>query len=287
MDFGQLVNNLASAAGIPASDPSLISFLSNAELATAKVDDGFASKLQSGLLSIEAAKNHPELKSHYTALALNALDSQINELQDEFQIPEDIKAELKLEKSSYKRAGQLVRKVKELEAKKVGADAGDKNKLAQQIDALNSELATIKGQYSNEKNALIESHKKDRIDWELNALYNSYDYATQMSKEANTKLAQALVNDEMSKRGLRIENVENNLRLATKEGTDFYENNQKISIKDFIDKTLATHKVLIIGDDKDAKPKPPTYTPPGQNTPVVNKALAEFDKRVAENSAEN
>jgi len=248
MTIGDFLNNLAKQAGIDATNPALVSILSNAEVSQAKLDEGFAKQLTSGLLTLEAAKQNPDLKSHFTALALNALDSQLNELTTEFEIPEEVRAELTAEKSSYKRAGLLARKVKELEAKKIGATKGDKDKLALQIDELNGQIAKIKNDAMAEKSQLLEQHKADRINWELNALYNSFNYATPLAKEANTEMAKILIKAELDKRGLKIENVDGNLRLATKEGTDFYENNQKVDIKSFVEKTLATQKVLSIDD---------------------------------------
>jgi len=264
--LGDFLNTLCKAIGVDANDPALVSFLSKSEIATATLDAGLATKISKGLLTIEAAKQNPELKSHFTAQALNALDSQLKELFDEFGLDDATKAELMAEKSSYKRAANLARKIKELEAKKVDANAGDKSKLAQQIDALNAELSTIKKSHTDELARLVDTHKADRINWELDMLYNSFNFAMPFSKEANVIMAKSLINEALTKAGLKIENVDNTLRLATKEGTDYYENNQKVGIKDFIEKNLTEHKVLVIDKDKDRKPfvpgQPPA-TPPG------------------------
>jgi len=248
MQLGDLLNKLAVQGGIPATDKELIALLSNAAISTATINDEFANKLQSGLLTIEAAKNDPTLKSYFTALALNALDSELEGLMNEFEIPDEIKTELKTEKSSYKRAAALTKKVKELESKKATASGEDKSKLAKQIDDLNRELSTVKQNFDKEKSEMIESHKADRINWELNNYFNGYSYVTPISKEANIKVAQGLINEELIKLGLKIENTDNNLKLLTSAGTDFYQNNQKVNVKDFIDKTLSTHKVIAIED---------------------------------------
>jgi len=269
MTLGDFLNTLCKAIGVDANDPALVSFLSKSEIATATLDAGLATKISKGLLTIEAAKQNPELKSHFTAQALNALDSQLKDLFDEFGLDDATKAELLAEKSSYKRAANLARKIKELEAKKVAANAGDKSKLAQQIDALNAELSTIKKSHTDELARLVDTHKADRINWELDMLYNSFNFAMPFSKEANIVMAKSLINESLTKAGLKIENVDNTLRLATKEGTDYYENNQKVGIKDFIEKNLTEHKVLVIDKDKNQKPfvpgqqqqNPPGYKP--------------------------
>lgn len=248
MQFGDFLNKIALQCGIPAEDKELVSLLSNAAIATANIKDEFANKLQSGLLTLEAAKNDPTLKSYFTALALNAADSEINTLMTEYEIPDEYKAELNNEKSTYKRISLLTKKVKELEAKKSGTNEGDKSKLAKDIERLNGELSTIKINFDKEKSDMIMAHKAERISWELNNYYNGYSYTAPMSKEANIKMAQILINEELSKQGLKIENADNALKLLTSAGTDFYLNNQKVTVKDFIDKTLTTHKAIAIED---------------------------------------
>ncbi|GEM_PF-4225716 len=246
MTIGDFLNNLAKMAGIPASEPALVSFLSKAEIATATIDDTIAAKINGILLTLESAKQNPELKSYYTAQALNGLDSYIKEISEEFQLPDEIKAELTNEKSSYKRAGLLARKVKELESKRVQATSGDKDKLTQQINELNAKIAEIQNKSTNDINQLVEKHKADRIQWELNSIYNGYNYAMPLSKEANTKLAHNLLMEALEINKLKLENVDNSVRLLTNEGTEYYKDNQKISLKDFVDKTLVGHKVIVI-----------------------------------------
>jgi len=250
MQIGDLLNKIALSAGIADTDKDLIALLSNAAISTATISDDFATKIQSGLLTIEAAKNNPELKRYFTALALNSLDSELDGLIAEFEIPDDIKQELKNEKSSYKRAALLTKKVKELEAKKANAGVEDKSKLAKQIDELNGQLVNLKNTHNEEKAKLIDQHSTDRINWELNNYYNGYNYSLPITKEASIKVAKELVNDELTKLQLSIVNENNGLRLLTKEGTDHYANNQKVSLVDFIGKTLVTNKIISIEDPK-------------------------------------
>jgi len=42
MTIGDFLNNLAKQAGIDATNPALVSILSNAEVSQAKLDEGFA-----------------------------------------------------------------------------------------------------------------------------------------------------------------------------------------------------------------------------------------------------
>jgi hypothetical protein len=252
MTLGDFLNKLALQVGMTADDKGLVSILSNAAIATANISDEFATKLQSGLLTVEAAKAHPEIKSHNTALALNALDSELNTLMTEYEIPDEKKTELLAEKSSYKRVALFTRMVKELEGKKSNTSKVDKDKLAIDIENLNIELRNLKVNSDKEKSDLINAHKVERINWELNNHYSGYEYANdKLSKEANIRLSQILVSDELAKNGLKIENIDGALKLTTKEGTDYFQNNAKVSVSDFLSKTLTTNGVInIAGKEK-------------------------------------
>jgi hypothetical protein len=286
MTLGDFLNTLSKQSGIAETDQDLINLLSNAGISTAKISDGLASKIQNGLLTFDAAKENPDLKRYYTAMALNASDSTMENMFKELELPEDVVTELKSETSTYKRMANAMRKIKELEGKKIGATAVDKDKLAQQIDTLNQELATVKTNFVKEKSDLINSHKSDRVNWELNNHYSGYTYATQLSKEANIKMSQMLVNEEMAKAGLLMELADTNeLKLKTKEGTEYYVNNKPVSIKDFLDKTLTTHKVISIEDPNKKTPINP-IAPVSPQNPVKNtSALAMVDKMLADDMA--
>ncbi len=58
---GEIFNTLFQKAGLPADHAAVKAFLASAELANIQVPDELVTALDSGLLSIEAAKNnHPD-----------------------------------------------------------------------------------------------------------------------------------------------------------------------------------------------------------------------------------
>src|SRR5690349_6773639 len=135
-NIGQLIQHLATKAGVPPTDPNLINILSNAELTKVTLHSDLVKALDENLLSVDAATdNHPVIGPKYKAQALNAVDKKLEALMDEFGLDDAAKNELKGVKSSYDRLDKLGAKLKELATKKEGADSNkDKTALQKQID---------------------------------------------------------------------------------------------------------------------------------------------------------
>ena len=73
------------------------------------VPDDIASSLKSNLLTLESAKNNPDIKKHFTAQALNTIDTGLYEYADEYgKLSDDQIAEIKAEKSSYKKMRMML-----------------------------------------------------------------------------------------------------------------------------------------------------------------------------------
>src|SRR3972149_3148251 len=115
----EYINRLAQSAGIAKDDKALVDFLSNSEVSKISIADEVAGKIEKSLLTFDSAKNHPELKKHYTAQALNGVDSAIDTLADELGLDDTTKAEIKAETSSYKKVPIVAKKARDLAVKKI------------------------------------------------------------------------------------------------------------------------------------------------------------------------
>jgi len=114
MKLDKLFESLAKKAGIDTNDTDFISVLD--KIKEAEVSDNIAYKLEGSLFDKETAKQDYELKSHFTALALNGVDSEIkNVIEEILSDNEELKSELYGIKSTPKRAATLARKIKEIE----------------------------------------------------------------------------------------------------------------------------------------------------------------------------
>jgi len=145
--IGELINNLTQKAGISADDADLKSLLASPELANIKVPDTLSAAIDSGLLSIDAAKNnHPDIKKKYFADAYDGMDKQLlalvaNDTFDQADIDE-----IKAEKSTSKKAELIVTKLK---AAKASAKGADKDEINRQLAAAHETARLAKEEVQN------------------------------------------------------------------------------------------------------------------------------------------
>lgn len=245
---------------------------------SAEIPDEIVTSLDNKLLTIEAAtNNHPQVKKVYFAQAYNGLDAEIENGVNEFELDDTAKAELKAEQSSTKRAILLARKIKELESKKVGADAGKTNTLQAQITDLHAKLADEVKKQGELKNTYEKQIKGIHIQSKLDNLLGGYKT---IYDELPSDAKQAAVNALLSK-ALQDSDAEftfdekGSLSLIKKDGTNLFgDNHTQLTPQSFIDKSLS--KILKVSDAAGNGNIQPITVPAGQkNTnPALAQALA-------------
>ena len=89
------------------------------QVGDASIDDSIAHNMEAELLNRDLAKSDFKLKTHFTALALNGVDSEIEAAMNELLSDnDDARTELLGIKSTPKRAAALAKKIKELESER-------------------------------------------------------------------------------------------------------------------------------------------------------------------------
>lgn len=230
-------------------DQNLISVLSNAAIANMEIGDEFANKMNTGLMSLDGAKSSVEVKKHFDALALKAIDDKLNPLAQLY----GAQSEFEAEKSTYKRVDILASKfAAALEAAK--AARGDVTKDAE-VKRLAGELQKMQGQVTSvtaEKDGEIARLKAEHEKAMLNALIDfsllGKPYANKsLDAKTNVTIARAIMTEELAKRGGVIVNENGMLKLkqsATPELDLLDEGNKPLSFGDFTDKLLAEKSLL-------------------------------------------
>ena len=241
------------------------------EVATAEVADELASKIQSSLMTMDAALSNPDILNKLKAEALNPVDDKLNTLaKDTFGMDDSFIETLKNTKGTYNRmdlfansilkAHQTAIKVLE-EAKGDTVDPGAKAELQLKIDELNKELLGVKENTvtSNDHQDMIDGYEDEILDLHKKNLFSNYDYALGVSKDVNILTASSLFNSELAKLGVELVNDNGNLVLKAKlengDYTKYFKDNKEITPKDLADEILAQHKLLKVN---------------GDTTPVVN-----------------
>lgn len=241
--LGDFINNLALKAGVKADDKNLISILSTQGLNDIQIADDIAGAVDNNLLSIEVAqKGHPALKSHYYARAFNGLDAELEDLMKANDFDQDTINIMKAEQSSTKRAVMIANKIKDFEKAKAGAAAPDKAAIAQQIAALNAELATEKKTKAELKAQYEGQIKNIKVRQQLGSILSQYKTVyDDLPIEAKNAAIDALLNQKLQENKAEFTFADNGaLDLRTTDGMNvFGPNNIQLTPQTFLDTTLA------------------------------------------------
>lgn len=248
MLFGEFLNQFAAKAGIPQDDADLAKLLSVKEIATTEIPESIVTKLQTGYMTVEAAKNNKTVRDLVTSQFYDGLEAELTKTLDELGIDETIKTEIFQEKKNKKVVAAL-KKIQELESKKASGK-GDKAELQKEIDRLQGEIKTTKSDYEK-KLADKEVEKQTFImDHEINSILSQYNYALPKDMDAKIKIqtARLALNEELKKRKGKTTLEEGAIKLINAEtGADYYdEKNNKLDLKSFADSVMAQYKLLAV-----------------------------------------
>jgi hypothetical protein len=249
----EVLKSIASQSGV--SETELQSIMENSALASIEIDDAISTRLTVPRLTMESAKANPDLKKHFTAQALNGVDSEMQRLMNDMGVSAEIQTEINGLDTTFKRVPALMKKIQELESKKQGAGSEDVAKMNQKISDLNAELAKTNETFANERTQLKNGFEQERVDFEFNNILGAFNYALPKETpiEAVKMFGRTIAENGMREKGVKIVKENGSLVLKTSEGTDYFENNVKIGVNDFVQKTLANAKVLSVSG---------TQTPP-------------------------
>jgi len=126
-NLGEFLNALFLNAGVEVDNDTLKKIVTTT--ATSEIDQALVDKFNQSYLTINSAKNNPELKKHFYAVAMNGLDTELDNTMLELGLTDDVVNEIKAEKSSFKKAALLAKKVKSLEVEK--SSTGSKTEKAE------------------------------------------------------------------------------------------------------------------------------------------------------------
>lgn len=245
--FTEVLKKMVEQSGVSVTDATMKSILENTALSNIEVADDVSSKLTAERFTLDAAKQNPDLHKHFKAAILDGADKEVYRIADEYGLSDEDKTLLKSSENSYKRIAEIAKLVKTAEAKKTAAPGKEKDALTKEIEKLNAEMLTLKDTYSKQQKDQADSFDNERNNWKMESVYN--EFIPQMDKkyshDINLTIARTQVAKELQKKGLKVVNKDGSLSLFTGQDTEYYENNQKVDLKDFVNKTLANEKLLI------------------------------------------
>lgn len=266
-----LFENLAKKAGVDITDESYLQALES--IKDVEISEEVAQKIESNLYDTESAKHNYNLKSHFTALALNGVDAQLREALDELIEDEAVRAELLNVKSTPTRVRTALQKIRELESAKAKhegkGDDGKAKKAQDEIDRLVNEFKQKESTYLNQ----LAEKEKEKIEaisnFKEELFYSGLKFANEFDLETNLLVAKQKINKALTEKGAKkIYNTTTGkfeIKRADDESLDFLdERNNKASYEDFAKEILSQNKLLAVNDPT-AIDKPQPYVQPQPN----------------------
>lgn len=269
MLLGEFLNSLAKMSSIDEKDENLVKLLGIKEVATAEISDELGSKIQSSLMTLDAALNNPEIVNKLKAESLNAVDDKLGALaKDVFKTDDAFIEALKGTKGTYNRMDLFAKHISEahatairvLEEAKGGTDdKGAKAELQKKIDELNLELSGAKENTvpSTDHQDTIDGYEDIILKLHKKGLFSNYNYIKTIERDVAEIAGISYFDNELLKRGVKLVNNEGVLSLETGEGTKYFVDNKEVTPKDLADGLLAEHKLLEVN----GTPTTPVVTP--------------------------
>lgn len=254
MNLGDFLNNMAAKAGMQ-DDPGLVDLLSNSELASAQVSDEFANALDTGLMSLDGAKNNKEVLNHFKPIILKAADDRFAILAEKYGIVNEIKGE----QSTYKKIdileSRIAAKIAELENKAAGTGMSEETaKLIKQIEGLQKQLQDVTSAKETEIAAIRKETEKQQLDMLINFELNGKRYANQDLGDTNVTIGRALVEKALKEQGAVLVNENGVLKLKQAENPqlDYVDSGYKtMTFSDFTNRVLAEKHLLEVSAPED------------------------------------
>lgn len=251
MTLGDLLNKLATKIGAQ-DEQGLIDLLSHSEIATREIGDDLAQRFDTGLMSLDGAKNNSEVLKHLKPILLKSADDKFAALAEKFGFKDECAAE----KSTYAKFDILERaldaKIAELEKKSGSASGENEKKLQQQITNLHQQLATLTATKDKELADYKAAAAKQQLDALINFELNGKRYANQELGDTNVDIARTLITKALEEKGAVLINDGGKLKLknAASPELDYYDESHKaVSFSDFANKLLADKHLLEVSDD--------------------------------------
>jgi hypothetical protein len=287
---GTLLEKLFKKAGIDTTTEELKPLFA----IDTEMPDEFANKVDSSLLTLEAAKGNPEINRLLRKSHFGAVDQKLAEIIKESGIttPEGFDKE----ENTMQKLEMVSKALVEAGKKKADAskNEGVHEQLKKQADEFQAKEATYQKQLKELSDSVTakeqefqSTRESDLTEFNLDKILSGKDYIfpKEMDSDVKVNAAKLAVKNELAKQGLVIKrNEAGQLIITDKDGNPGYtKTHEKVETGSFIDRVLADNKLLKINDANDNNnnnASPGTHHIPGnkgnKNAAVINEIDAQL-----------
>lgn len=225
-----------------------------------EVTDDVASKIDKGLLTIEAAKSNPDVNKLLKAQILAGVDTQIEEIIKEHGVT--VGDDFVNEKNTYQKVPMLSKLLLETGRKK--AEANSKEGVSEVLKKEREQFAAKEADYNKKLSELTTSlttretefkstRENDLTSFELQKLLFGKDYVfpKEMDSSLKVKIALDAINKDLVEKGLIAKrNEAGSLVITDKEGNKAYTDKHEPieNPHSYFDGVLTQNKLLNIND---------------------------------------
>lgn len=253
--LSELIQSVATKAGIPADSAELKAIVTNAEVMKVSVPDTLATSIDSGIHSLESAESvlKPKIEKTIRAEVYNGIDASIYDLgKTGFGLTDDELEPFKKAEKTNERIKLLAGKVAELTEKKAGAAAPDKAKITAEINALNQKISDITKSHNDALAQKDSEHLNEITSIMADRSLAGHTYAMAVPIDVNITTAKQYLNKSFAKDGLKAvyDKATGEMKLVKQDGADYYDpkTNTKVSYSDYEKAVLAENKLLKVAD---------------------------------------
>jgi len=278
MKLGEFLNQLAGKVG-QQSSADLVSLLSNSELANTEIADALATALNTGLMSLDGAKQSADVLKHFRPIILKGIDDQMSAYATEAGFADDYGKE----DTSYKKLGLVIAKAKEaVENAKKGGGKNDAEiqRLTAKLQDLQNQQVTAIAAKDAEIKRLNDQFAAETLSMLINNQLSGKQYANEsVSNEINVKLARLIVDDAIKAKKAIVVNDGGTLRLKQADAPELDlldEGHKPVTFSDLIDQALAASGTL-----KASQQQTPKTTPASINVQQTQGEVRGFDEAMA------
>jgi len=250
-NIGQLIQHLATKAGIAADDANLINILSNAELTKVTIHSDLVKGIDENLLSVAVAgDNHPVIGAKYKAQVLSTIDKKLENIIGGLEVDDAEKQRLRDIRSTYERQDAVLKLLQESKTA-TGEEGKQAAALRKQVTELAQKLQDSEGKVTAEIERLNKERKTEKINTSVSSLYGKrktiYD---DLDSEIKVASLDAVISKALQEKGAMWDHDENGkLVLVKSDGTKFLSPGHVEYTPDtFIDEIMGTKKLLVVNN---------------------------------------
>lgn len=296
MKVGQLIAEQLEKLGADTTDESLKSVLG----ISVDIPDEVAQRIQSGLITVEAAKSDSAVKDHFITSFVKGNDRNLKDyLQGENATEDEVKQVFSNSnfKDRYAAALLLIKNKSNAAVEEIKRRGLEEGASKQKIDAaLVEENKKLNAQYHELKSAsvpkadyekMLSDFERERMDEKINGAFLAENWSKNFVPELRTDLSKMALERELNKRGAILVRTPEGITIRQKENPEmpYYDNSKKlITFPELVKSVMTANKFEAQSETTEPSTKN-TFVPGNtqRTTPnTSNPALAALNKAKAD-----